>query len=259
MTNIPGNWQIIDHKEAIAEQGIMEESSTQKMPLGYKLSLADGRRFRYCENASVALAAGKLVGSPLLATQRDDDINAAAVVAIGATSFLFTEAGLGAVAIDDFKDGFAHIMNDTGKGLQYKIKSNTAAVLSADFTVNLYDPIVTALATTTDVILTKSLYANLILAPDDVLYIVGVPTIPVTADFFFWAQSGGLAMVLINGSTGTATTESEWHADVAAGTDGAALGTAGGAGGKQQLGYHAFDNTDAVSTEYWPIMLTIDH
>lgn len=259
MSNFPDTWQILSHREMIAEQGIMEESSTQKLSLGSKLSLDDGRRFRYCENASVSLAAGKLVGSPLLATQRDDDINAAAAVAVGAKSFLFTEAGLGAVAINDFKDGFAHIMNDTGEGLQYKIKSNTAAVQSADFTVNLYDPIVTALISTTDVILTKSLYKDLIITPDDLLYIVGVPTIPVQADFFFWAQSGGLAMVLVNGNTGVATTETEWHADVAAGVDGAALGTAGGAVGKQQIGYHAFDSTDAVSGEFWPIMLTIDH
>lgn len=257
MTNIPGTWQNMDHIEMIAEQGIMQESSVQKFPLGYKLPLADGRTFRYCENASVALAAGKLVGSPLSAAERDDAINAAAAVAIGATSFVFT--AVGTIAANDFKEGFAHIVNDTGEGLQYKIKSNTAAAAASDYTVELYDPIVTALTATTDVILTKSLYKDLIIAPDDVLYIVGVPTIPVTADFFFWAQSGGVAMVLINGSTGVATTETEWHADVAAGTDGAALGTAGGAGGKQQIGYHMFDSTDAVSTEYWPIMLTIDH
>ena len=256
MSNKPQTFQVLEHREGLAEQGIMEENVNQKYPLGTKVTLEDGRIFRYCRNGAVALAAGKTVQSVIVATERDDAINAAAAVAIGATSLVFT--AVGTVTKNQFAEGFCHIVNDTGEGLQYKIKANGASTAGVDFTVELYDPIITALAATTDVILSSSQYSGLLLAADDLSFIIGVPTIPVTALYYFWCQSGGVAMVLQNGSTGVATTEREVYADVAGGTDGAALSTAGGAVGKQQIGYHYFDTTDVVSTEYWPTNLTID-
>ena len=256
MSNFPGTWQLLSHREMVAEQGIMQESATQKLPLGAKLELNDGRIFRYSKNGAVALAAGKTLQAVILGTERDDAVNAAAAVAIGATSLTIT--AVVTVAANDWAEGFLHIVNDTGEGLQYKVKSNTAAAIASDYTVELYDPIITALAATTDVILSKSPYSGVLLAADDLSLIMGVPTIPVTALYYFWAQTGGVGMVLQNGSTGVATTEREVYADVAGGTDGAALSTAGGAVGKQQIGYHYFDTLDVVSTEYWPVMLTID-
>ena len=257
MTNFPHTWQIIDHKEAIAEQGIMQESEIQRLPLGYKLPLADGRVFRYCKNGAFALAAGKTVQSVIVATERDTSINGGAAVSIGALSFTFT--AVGTITENQFAEGFAHVVNDTGAGLQYKIKSNTAVAPGAESTITLYDPIVTALVATTDVILSSSPYRDVILAADDLSFIPGVPTIPVTANFYFWAQSGGVGMLLQNGSTGVATTEGVIYADVAGGTDGAGLSTAGGFPGQQELGYHYFDTTDVVSGEYWPTMFTIDN
>lgn len=159
---------------------------------------------------------------------------------------------------DQFAEGFAHIVNDTGVGLQYKIKGHDAVGAGSDVTINLYDPIVTALAATTDVILSSNQYRNVLLAADDLAFIIGVPTIPVTANYYFWAQSGGIGMVLQNGSTGVATTERECYADAAGGTDGAVLSTAASGAGIQKVGLHLFDTTDVVTTEYWPINLTID-
>lgn len=256
MTNIPGTWQTLSHREMVAEQGIMQESETQKLVLGSKLELNDGRKFRYCKNGAVALVAGKTLQAVIVGTERDDAVNAAAAVAIGSTSVIIT--AIVTVAADDWAEGFLHVVNDTGEGLQYKIKSNTAASIGNDYTITLYDPIVTALAATTDVILSKSPYSGVILAADDLSLCIGVPTIPITIDYYFWSQTGGVAMVLQNGATGVATTEREVYMDVAAGTDGAGLSTAGGAVGKQQIGYHYFDAIDVVSGEYWPVMLTID-
>lgn len=256
MSNFPGTWQLLSHREMVMAQGIMQESETQRLALGSKLELNDGRIFRYCKNGAVALAAGKTLQAVILGTERDDAVNAAAAVAKGATSVVIT--AVVTVAADDWAEGFLHIVNDTGEGLQYKIKSNTAAAIASDYTVTLYDPIITALAATTDVILSKSPYAGVLLAADDLSLCMGVSTIPVQASFYFWSQTGGVGMVLQNGSTGVATTEREVYMDVAGGTDGAALSTAAGAVGKQQIGYHYFDTLDVVSTEYWPVMMTID-
>ena len=256
MTNIPGTWQNLAHTELLAEQGIMQESATQKFPLGKLVVLDDGRKFRYCKNGAVALAAGKLVQSVHVATERDASINGGAVVAIGATSLTFT--AVGTIPVNSLAEGFLHIPLGTGLGLQYKIKANTVATAGNETTITLYDPIVTALAATTDGIVEANPYTGVLLAADDLAYIIGVPVIPVTEAYYFWAQSGGIGMCLQNGSTGVATTEREVYADVAGGTDGACLSTAGGAVGKQQIGYHYYDTTDVVSTEYWPIVFTID-
>lgn len=256
MTNIPGTWGLLSHRELLTEQGTMQESETQKAPIGALLALNDGRKFRYCKNGAVALAAGKTLQAVILGTERDDAVNAAAAVSIGSTTVIIT--AIVTVAADDWAEGFLHIVNDTGEGLQYKIKGNTAASIGNDYTVTLYDPIVTALAATTDVILSKSPYSGVLLAADDLSLCMGVPTIPITANYYFWSQTSGVAMVLQNGSTGVATTERQVYMDVAGGTDGAALSTAGGAVGKQQIGHHYFDTIDVVSTEYWPVMLTLD-
>jgi len=249
-------WQKVSHTEITGIQGIMQESVSQKFPLGYKLELEDGRIFRYSKAGAVALAAGKMTGSPIVATERDNAINAAAAVSTGATSFLFT--AVGTITKNQFKDGFAHIVNDTGEGLQYKIKSNTAAAAAADTTITLYDPIVTALAATTDVILTVSPWSALIITPDDVIKATGVPTVPITANYYYWSQTGGVGMCLVTGSTGVATTERELCVDVAGGVDGALISTAGGFSGTPTVAEHLFDSTDVVDTEYWPVNLLID-
>ncbi len=254
MSNFPATWQIMSHREMITEQGIMQESEAQKVPLGAKLELADGRTFRYCKAGAVALAAGKMTGSPIVASERDDAINAAAAVAIGATSLVFTAVG---TVVENSLD-MLHVVNDTGEGLQYKIKSNKGATAGNDFTIILYDPIVTALAATTDCIVTVSMWADIILTPDDVIFPTGVPTIPVTALYYYWSQTGGIAMCLAGSSTGVATDERVMRMDVAAGVDGAIDCATGTLAGTQTVGHVLFDSTDHVDTEYWPVVLSIN-
>lgn len=256
MSNFPNTWQLIDHRELLSEQGIMQESSTQKAPLGCKLELSDGRIFRYSKAGAVALAAGKMTGSPLVATERDDTVNAATAISAGATTFAFT--AVGNISADEYAEGMAHFVDDTGEGLQYKIKSNTAVSAGSDTTITLYDPIITATGATTSCILTKSPWTGLIITPDDVIKATGVPTIPVTASYYFWSQTGGLATCLMGSSTGVATDERNLRVDVAAGVDGALDSAAVTTAGVEVVGHHVFDSTDCIDTEYWPVWLTID-
>jgi hypothetical protein len=249
-------WQKLSHTEITGVQGIMQESSTQNFPLGYKLELEDGRIFRYCKAGAVALVAGCMSGSPLVATERDDTVNGAVAISVGATSF--TQTAVGTITANQFQDGMACFVDDTGEGLQYKIKSNTAAAAAAETTVTLYDPIVTATGTTTSCILVVSPYTGLIITPDDVIKAMGVPTIPVTALYYFWSQTGGLATVLQGSSTGVATDERVLRMDVAAAVDGAVDSATGTLAGTETVGHHIFDSTDCVDTEYWPVWLSID-
>jgi hypothetical protein len=249
-------YQTVAHTELPGNQGIMSESETQQYPLGRLLHLDDGRKFRYARAGAVALDPGKMTGSPLAASERDDTVNGA--VAIAANAITFTQTAVGTITLNQFKDGWACMVDDTGEGIQYKIKGNTAATAGNESTVELYDPIVTATGTTTSCILVASPWTGLILTPDDVIKATGVPTRAITANYYYWTQTGGLATCLMGSSTGVATDERNLRVDVAAAVDGALDSAAVTTAGVEIVGHHVFDSTDCVDTEYWPVWLTID-
>ena len=246
-------WQVLSHVEGTIEQGIMEESATQKYPLGFKLELADGRIFRYCKAGGSNLAAGKMTGSPVGASERDATVNLGAGVAIGAKTLTVT--AVGTITTNQFAEGFLSIPLGTGLGLQYKIKSNTSG---AEATIVLYDPIVTALVATTDAICIPSMWTGIILTPDDVIKATGVPTIPVTTLYYYWSQTGGVGMCLMGTAVGAGTDERVFKIDIAAAVDGALDGDTNSLSGTETVGHMLFDSTDTVDTEYWPIVLSID-
>ena len=231
-------------------QGIYEENSVQQYPLGFRVPLSDGRVFHYTENASVALAAGKLIGSPLVFTEIERTITAAA--AQFATQVTYT--AVGTITSNQYQDGFLCVVNDAGEGIQYKIKSHPAIAAAASGVITLYDGILTALTTSSDIMLIPSLYKDVRLNPNTICKTVGVPPIPVTADYFFWTQTWGQALVLCGDSLGNAATE-RWC--VPAGATGEFLSTAGGVPGTETIGYQIGDSSDVVDTEYFPIYLTI--
>ena len=178
------------------DQGIHEESSTQKHSIGEKLELADGRCFRYGYFAA-ATAAGLLVSQDVSAgcVVETDDIATAA--AIGATSVILTDAGtLGSATANQYAGGYLHITDDAGEGYTYRIKSNTAASSNA-VTFTLYDPLVVALTTASDVAITGNMYNNLLgaTAATDTL-VSGVTTRVMQASYYGWVQTKGVSTVL---------------------------------------------------------------
>lgn len=243
------NYQILEHREQISEQLLMQEFADAKAPLGTRLALADGRTFRYCKAGAVALAAGKVVSTPIDGLEREDTISAAS--AIG--SRIITYEAVATMTENEYRDGLACIVDGTGQGLQYKIKNHLAITAGDTGAINLYDKIVTALDTTTDVMLIKSIYDALVLTPDQVVLPIGVPNIPVTALFYFWAQTWGIAPVLAEDSTGDAATERI----CTLGTIGGVKTTAGGAPGTPIIGRVLPYSEDHVSGDYPPIFLTI--
>ena len=214
------------------------------------MAFDDGRVFRYTENGAVALAPGLVNGSPDTGAEREDTITVA--VSAGARSFTYT--AVGTITANQYADGLACIVDGAGQGIQYKIKSHLAITAAQTGVINLYDPIVTALDTTTDIMLVKSAYKSVIVTPDQVLYPTGVAPIPVQASFFFWNQTRGIGLVLAEDSTGDNVTERICTLGTSAGV----LTTAGGAPGANIIGRVYFDNLDHVSGDYVVIFLTIE-
>jgi hypothetical protein len=181
-------------------QGIYEESSYAKFDLGEKLELKDGREFRYA-NFGAAVGAGLVVSQDVSATCAAESQGTMTAAAAGATEVVVTDATtLGSATADQFAGGYLHIVDDAGEAHQYRIKSNTAASSNA-VTFTLYDGLVVAVTTATDVAITGGLYNKLVGATGATDYIVsGVTPIAFTSGYYGWVQTRGIATVLSDGA-----------------------------------------------------------
>ena len=238
-------------------QGLYTQSSVKQHDLGTRRPLNDGRVFYYCKNGAGALAPGKLCCGAVNITERDDALHAAAIAPVGTTQITVTLVG--AVTADQFADGFLAMINDDSQGCQYKILTHPAGD-TVDIVITLADPIRVATSATTDALLLKSVFKDVILNADEASFTIGVnPGMQdlaagnVTIGNYFWAQTWGPALVLCGDSTGTVTKERVCFPDS---TTGEFLTTTGGPVGDQTIGYMIYDGNDVVDTEYHQIMLT---
>lgn len=232
-------------------QGIYEESTTARAKLGSRMDLGDGRVFYYALNGATVLAPGKLVCSPVVATEKETNMAQAETVG----SKQIDMVAVGTITADQYAEGYMSVVNDTGEGQTYKIRGNSAASAAAVCTVYLYDEIKTALDTTSEVIITPNILRGVILNTTSSVtsFVCGVPLFAVTAANYFWLQTWGPCSVLCGDSLGNAVTE---RCCIATGS-GEFLSTAGSVTGHQQIGYQIYSGTDVVDTEYHLIYLTI--
>jgi len=184
-------------------QGIYEESSTQEYPIGTKREFEDGRVFRYSSFAA-AVNAGILVSQDVSATSIVESDGKLTAAAIGATEVIYTDSGtVGSATANQYAGGYLHITDDAGEGYQYRIKSNTAASSNA-VTFTLYDGLVVAVTTATDVAVTGNLY-NQVRATDFTngakvdCTVAGVTARSFTSGYYGWIQTAGVATVLSDG------------------------------------------------------------
>lgn len=192
--------------------GLYDESSTPQFNLGDKMELADGRCFRYCY-FDAAVTVGKMV-APDMSTAAAVELSDKTISNGGAGSSVVTITGNGSagppadfegVSANQYSGSYLHVTDGAGEGFTYRIKSNGAASSDAvEFT--LYDPIVTALATgASDVAISPGLFKNVHITDATqgavVDYIpTGVTVTGVTAQYYAWVQTKGVATVLADGT-----------------------------------------------------------
>jgi len=180
------------------KQGIYEVSTTQNASLGSKLIFDDGRVFAYSK-ANGTAAAGVLV-APDQSVQSVVEVDGACTAAaIGATTVIVDNAALSGVVANQYAGALLQITDDAGEGHQYKIKSNTAASTNA-VTFTLYDGLVVALTTASDVAIVGALSNEVVIATAATDYApVGVTPVAVVDGNYFWRQVDGTALILQDG------------------------------------------------------------
>jgi len=184
-----GNFQ--NDRPSLYNQGLFEESSTAKHPIGTRRPLEDGRVFVYAKAGSGALSAGKLCVAPtIVANHVNQSIGAAAAVG---DKTVYVDLGATAMTKNQYAEGYLIINDAAGEGHLYKIRANDAGDASASSVkVELYDAIRDALTTSSEYTLMKHPYDSVVVsATDQADTPVGVPPIDVTAGHYFWIQTWG--------------------------------------------------------------------
>lgn len=188
---------------------VYAQSATQQFPLGTKIIRGD-QVFRYCKAGEALTIATPLQSAAAAHAEQDDDIVCGAAAAAGAYTVEVTStANLDTSPNDtanNFAEGYLFVNDEAGEGQCYKIKSNEALSGTDNATFTLYDPIITALTTVSQLGLAKNPYKDVIKSAAVVTgMFIGVPLIAVTSGYYFWAQTGGVAPVVAHAAVAKGT------------------------------------------------------
>lgn len=231
-------------------QDIYEESSTQKGPLGTILVLGN-RKFVYCKNGAAVQYAGQIgVQADLVPNHIDRPcVVATAPYGIVGSRLLKVTLGATAATANQYADGYVHFTDNGPQGRTHRIKRHAAAALSTVITLELYDALLENVAVTDEVYLETCIYSGIITGGDDQAEVaMGVPTVDLTASYYYWAQYWGPCSVLCDvdpPSPGQEITVSDATAGAIGQRDAVT---------EQKVG---IARVLGVSTEYTPVYLTI--
>ena len=197
---------------------VSSNSFNESTQLGGKATTGDGRNFRYVLAGAAALVPGKLQQASAEVTGNQN--LAVAAAAIGDNSITTTSTVT--VTENQLAGGYVSVSVTPGVGYTYKIAGHAAAT-GAVVTLNLEDPIIVALTTSSRVDLLASPYRSVVVNPATASSApVGVAVAATPAAYYGWVQTTGAATVLADGTVvvGTSVCASN-------GTAGAVEATAG--------------------------------
>lgn len=239
----------LTHDLIATPAGIFRESATQETNLGAKIVTADGSVYRYVKAGATALVTGKLYDGPANVGNHTN-IAVAAAAAAGATSITVT-LGATAATANQYAGGYVVVNDEAGEGYAYRIKSHPAADASASLVLTLEqgEAIQVALTTSSQVTLVPNQYNGVIIhASTETGIPVGVAVYPITATYYGWVKTRGVASTLSDASP--------------AGVGEAVCASATTAGAVTKLAVAlcpiGYALAQHVSAEYNPTFLTID-
>lgn len=185
-----------------------KETATAEHALGTKMVLPDGRTFYYAKNSSAAISsAGMIVDGIAAVAAHDMDVPPTAAQSVGDNT-VSLEVPTTDLTKDQYKDGYLIFNDADGEGEVYRIVSHPAHDASDDATVIITiedEGLQTAITTSTEAQLIYNPYTDVKLIDGDGTMStgpLGVTTIPVTASYYCWLQTSGIASVAIGAQVG---------------------------------------------------------
>jgi len=180
----------------VIQQGLFEQNVAAQHKIGTRLQLADGRVFYYAK-AGGTIVAGKLLGSVSTASGHEDvDTSAQSAGDYAVTVTLNTTSISEA---NEYAEGFICTRETGGVGQMLKIKSHGVQTeTTGTLALTLYDPITTALLATGQADMMKSPFKDIIVSATVTDNPAGISLIPATDNYFFWCQTWGPAVCLVD-------------------------------------------------------------
>jgi hypothetical protein len=182
-------------------QGLYEQSVSRKEILGTMRITQDGRRFRYSLAGAGNLSQGKVNVAADATGDLIDEVQTNTTVSIGSVALqLYVTANTAALA-NELKGGYLMVNDNDTEGACYEIASNEvkASTATALF-ITLDEPIHEAIAATAQLSIHRSPWWKVIQSGDEENFPTGVPLIDVTASYYFWNQTAGVANVFMAGT-----------------------------------------------------------
>ena len=185
-----------------------KETAAAEHALGTKMVLPDGRTFYYAKNSSAAITTGGMIVDGIVAVAAHDmDVPPTAAQSVGDNT-VSLEVPTTDLTKDQYKDGYLIFNDADGEGEVYRIVSHPAHDASDDNTVIITiedEGLQTAITTSTEAQLIYNPYTDVKLIDGDGTMTtgpLGVTTIPVTASYYCWLQTSGIASVAIGAQVG---------------------------------------------------------
>lgn len=226
-------------------QSAFSSSSTQYHRLGQKAVDNRGGTYRYCLAGGTSLVVGKLQQAAAEVTA-DQNLTAVAA-AIGDTSIAASSTVTWTA--NQYGEGWAIITVTPGVGYMYPVKSHTAYTAAAP-TIQLDEPVVVALTTSSRIDMVQNPYSGIIVNPTSATSApVGACIYVITNAQYGWIKTGGVAALLADGSVTVGTSLD------------ASNGTAGAVEAHAEAGVQApvaFALTGIATTEYGACKLLLE-
>jgi len=175
------------------KQGLYDISETATEFVGTLREDMFGNKYRYAKAGGTALSPGK--NTTRAATNADwENIAVAAAVAVGGKVVTATNVAVGTDVLpaDYFKGGQLQVNDAAGEGHWYRILYSSAlTATSTTVTIGIEQGIKVALTTSSEVTLLPSAFMGTVISADTTYQPTGVPLVDVTAEYYYWSQTGG--------------------------------------------------------------------
>lgn len=225
-------------------------SQYPEQKIGVKVVDQYGDAWRYSQIGASNAVAGQIQGAPV---QKTAHHNVAAYVASAVGSKEVTlQLGAAAAVANEYAGGYL-IANDVApEGNMYRIAKHPAADSSGTLKVTLEEPIVEAITTSSEFTLVHNAWNGVIVGTAVTVRAAGVPIVDMTAAYYGWLKTRGVAAVLI-GSAATLGADL-----IIGGTAGSVTDRTDALGASAEPVVAVADIVVGVSTEYNPVRLVID-
>lgn len=219
--------------------------------MGELVWLSDDRAFRYAKAGASNISYSNMQKSPAHVSNHTNKAVTAAA-AVGDKQVVFTPGATASTA-NEYSEGYLVVNDANGEGKYYKIANHLANAGSVSMTINLFDPITTALTTSSEITLVHNFWNGVIEATGSTAFGAGVPVVSVSAGDYAWLQTKGTASVLIGAA---ATLGAQLMGD--ASTAGAVTDNTDVTTVQTEIILARASIVAGVATEHNPVVLCID-